>query len=102
LKPLPLARWSRRLVLVVALLLAQHAGALHALGHLFDKSDAAPGHAAHACCVVYQGLDHAPTAASPVAAQALAAPEGDFPPVRITPRQFAAAPYDSRAPPAAT
>lgn len=89
-------------MLVFALLLAQHAGALHALGHLFDKGDAAPGHAAHACCVVYQGLDHAPTGAVPRVARIAATPEVDFPQPRLTPRQFAATPYDSRAPPAAT
>lgn len=93
-------RWTRRLLLAAALLLAQHAAALHAFGHAFERTgDGAPVHTAHLCCLAFQGIDDAP-----VALPATLTPHEDHPaatpPVPAqAPVAASPTPYLSRAPP---
>ena len=91
----------KRILLAFLLLVAQHAAALHALGHSFERdTDGAPVAGLHAGCLGLHGIDDVPVARGTA---------------KATPPEFSAAlpdppaslyvarvlnPYLSRAPPA--
>ena len=59
----PALRWLTRLSLVLLLVMAQHAAALHALSHDFERGQhGKSAQTVHACCIAFHGLDDAPTA----------------------------------------
>jgi len=93
-------RVVKRLLLALLLVLAQHAAAMHALGHSIERTDdGQPVQSLHAGCLGLHGLDDAPATslAEPEAVREFAAPPPNgLPCVRPGPLHF---PYRSRAPP---
>lgn len=90
----------RRLLLSLLLVAAQHAAAMHALGHSVEHAhEGQPVHSLHAGCLGLHGLGDAPVTnlAAPDAVAAAPEPARDAPHcVRPAPH---ALPYLSRAPP---
>lgn len=85
-------------LLAIALLWAQLAGALHAVGHVHDHDDD-PGHPVCEWCVAFGSLKHGAAATHPPIA-GVALPYAPQPGVPESLTQAAAArPYSIRAPP---
>ncbi len=97
----PVLRLIKRFALALLLVVAQHAAAMHALGHSIERTD--DGQAVqglHAGCLGLHGIDDAPAAGF---ATAQSAPAFSTPLQELPPRRYAAAhrnAYLSRAPPA--
>ncbi len=91
----------KRVLLAFLLLVAQHAAALHALGHSFERdTDGAPVAGLHAGCLGLHGIDDAPVAcgAAKAAPPEFSAARPDAPASPYVARVLN--PYLSRAPPA--
>ncbi len=85
-------------LLAIALLWAQLAGALHAVGHVHDHDDD-PGHPVCEWCVAFGSLQHGAAATHPPLVWGTAAPSPE-PTLGLTPPLAPAAhPYAIRAPP---
>jgi hypothetical protein len=99
--PAPAARLIKRFFLALLLVLAQHAAAMHALGHSAERpDDGQTVQSLHAGCLGLHGIDDAPAAGFAIAHSApeFSAPLRELPPSRYAaPHQDR---YHSRAPPA--
>lgn len=97
-----LSRSWMRLLLALALLFAQHAALVHALGHDFERlRDSAPAHQSqtHQCCLLFHAADDALASTPAVGVAPDSAPA--TPQFHHLGRAVAASPaYQSRAPPA--
>ena len=100
-KPASAARLFKQFVLAFLLVLAQHAAAMHALGHSAERTDDGQAvQSLHAGCLGLHGIDDAPAARL---ATAQSAPEFSAPLRELPPSRYAAPHqnrYLSRAPPA--